>query len=243
MERAKQGSESSSQLRERAARQTVMNRTAERLVMGQWVLVAGLFAAAALVWPSAPDSIPVHWSLDGQPDRYAGKLEGLLALPATALVLALLLKFLPRIDPMRERYTEFAAAYALTGLAIITVLAAVYGVILLWIYGTPVNVGLVVGSLVGLLLAVLGGIMGQLRRNWFVGIRTPWTLSSEHSWSATHRAGRWVFVVMGLSIAMAGVLQMPWALYIALAICLAGILGLVAYSYVTWRDDPSRHVA
>jgi uncharacterized membrane protein len=204
-------------------------------------VVAALFAIAIVASQAAPESMPVHWSLTGQPDRYAGKIEGLFTIPAIALLLVLLLRFLPRIDPKRgDRYREFAGAYALTGLAIVSVLAVTYVMILLSFIGIPVNVGLVIGPLVGALLVVLGLVMGNIRPNWFFGIRTPWTLSSDYSWNATHRIGRWVFVVMGLSVALAGIAQTPWAFYSAMVVCLGGILGLVAYSYVAWRDDPAR---
>jgi uncharacterized membrane protein len=218
-----------------------MNRYADWFLRAQWLVVAALFAIAIVAWQSAPETMPVHWSLTGQPDQYAGKIEGLLTIPAIALLLVLLLRFLPRIDPKRgDRYREFAGAYALTGLAIVGVLAVTYAMMLLWVGGIPLNFGLVIGSLVGALLVVIGAVMGSIRPNWFFGIRTPWTLSSDYSWSATHRVGRWVFVVMGLSVALAGIVQTPWALYTAMVVCLGGVLGLVAYSYVAWRDDPAR---
>jgi immunity protein, SdpI family len=69
---------------------------------------------------------------------------------------------------------------------------------------------------------VIGAVIDQVRPNWFFGIRTPWTLSSEVAWSETHRAGRLMFVAMGVAIALAGIFQAPWALYMAMLVCLAG---------------------
>jgi uncharacterized membrane protein len=251
-----------------------MNGMARWLSVGQWVLVAGMFGAGLMVWPSAPATMPIHWSLSGQPNSYAGTLEGLFLLPTVALLVVIGMRRLgfarvaslapwpfsenkesllrsgaakrrvvPRIEPMRERYVEFADAYALAGLAIVALLAAVHAVVLLSASGVPLNVGLVIAPLVGLLLCVLGAVLGQVRRNWFVGIRTPWTLTSERSWAATHRAGRWVFLAMGVAIAVAGIAQTPWAFYTAMVVCLGGVLGLIAYSYVVWRDDPERQHA
>ena len=76
---------------------------------------------------------------------------------------------------------------------------------------------MVLAALVGLLLSVLGSLLGQVRPNWFFGIRTPWTLSSERSWTATHRLGRWVLLVMGLAIGLAGLVQAAWAWYLVVA--------------------------
>jgi uncharacterized membrane protein len=120
-------------------------------------------------------------------------------------------------------------------LGLVVAMAGIYAVILLAAVGVLVNVGLVVGVLIGALFVLIGAIIGQVRRNWFFGIRTPWTLSSEEAWSETHRKGRWVFVAMGAAIVLVGVVQTPWSLYLAMTVCLGGILGLVGYSYVVWR--------
>jgi uncharacterized membrane protein len=212
-----------------------MNRLARWLDVVQWLLVAGMFASGAVAWPNAPEQLPVHWNLAGQVDRYGGKLEGIFGLPVVALCVAVLFVVLPRIDPNRARYAQFRVALSALRLGIQVVLAGVYAVIVLAAFGGQVNVGLVVAGLVGALFVLLGAILGQVQPNWFFGIRTPWTLSSEESWSATHHAARWVFPVMGLAIALAGLVQTPWALYLAISTCLGGVLGLVVYSYLVWR--------
>jgi uncharacterized membrane protein len=208
-----------------------------------WLLVAAMLVASLAVWPLAPERVPIHWLLTGQPDRYAGKLEGLFLLPAFTLLLALGLQYLPRIDPRRSSYAEFAFAYALTRLGVVALLATVHLIALAVALGATINVTLVVAPLVGVLLIVIGAVLGQVRPNWFFGIRTPWTLSSDRSWTATHRAGRWVLIAMGLAIALAGVVQAQWSLYLAIAMCLFGVVGLIAYSFIEWRDDPDRRTA
>lgn len=200
-----------------------------------WGLVAAMFALGALVWPLAPDSIPVHWNLAGRPDRYAGKLEGLFLFPAIALIVLLGLSLLPRVDPNRARYAEFRGAYAVIRLAITGVLAISYAAAVLVMLGVELNIGLLLGSLGGLLLIVFGAVMDRLRPNWFVGIRTPWTLSNEESWRATHRAGKWVCIGLGVAFVLAGVLQAAWAVTAAVVLALVGVLGLVVYSYLVWR--------
>lgn len=220
-----------------------MVRSPRWVEVAQWGLVLAMFVLGLATWPVAPDRIPVHWNAAGQVDRYGGKIEGLFLLPAIALVVALGLEYLPAIDPRRERYAEFAGAYAAIRVAVTVVLAGVYLVMVLWARGVPVPVGLVVAPLVGLLLVVIGLAMGRIRPNWFFGIRTPWTLTSERSWRATHHASRPVFVVMGVAVAVAGLLQAGWVFGLAAVICVAGAVGLVAYSYVVWRDDPARRAA
>jgi uncharacterized membrane protein len=125
-------------------------------------------------------------------------------------------------------------------LVIVAFFGAVYAIVLAHTFGAPVNVSRLIVPLVGVLLIAIGALLDQVRPNWFFGIRTPWTLSSERSWSATHHAGRWVFIGLGVAMVLAGVLQTGWAISLAVVLCIAGVLGLVAYSYVIWRDDPER---
>ncbi|MCE7938203.1 hypothetical protein DCC79_08275 [bacterium] len=199
-----------------------------------------MLASAAWFWRAAPDRIPVHWNLAGEPDRYGGKVEGLLFVPLLSVGLYVLLRVLPRFDPARDRYARFQGAYDTLRVGILGVMAVLYAVILLWVSGRPVDVGLAVGTAVGALMVLLGWVMPRLEPNWFVGIRTPWTLSSGTAWRRTHAAGRPVFVLAGVLMALAGWLKAPWALGVAFGGLLAGTLALVVYSYVVWRDAPDR---
>lgn len=181
-------------------------RVTWRSELPMWLLLAGMFALAAITWAWAPNRIPVHWDVAGQVDRYGSKAEGLLGIPLLAAGVYLLMLLLPRVDPGRANYDRFAGAYLVIRTGIITLLALLYGVVHLWIRGRQVDVTAVVPLLVGGLLVVVGNLMGKIRPNWFVGIRTPWTLSSQTAWSSTHRVGGWVFVGMGLVVMAAGTL-------------------------------------
>jgi uncharacterized membrane protein len=203
----------------------------------QWLIVGLMFVAAAAVWPSAPDAIPVHFGITGEANRYGGKVEGLLTMPVVALGVLVLLKLLPRLDPRRDRHADFAVPLAVITLAIEVFFALIYAVTLAVILGVPLNPTMVVVPLVGLLLVVIGAILDRVQPNWFIGIRTPWTLTSERAWTATHRAGKWVFMAMGAMLVLAGVVQTPWLIYVGISGCIVGTLGLVAYSFVVWRDD------
>ncbi len=206
----------------------------------QLTLIAAMFVLAAASWSSAPDQIPVHWGLSGEPDRYGGKFEGLLLLPLVALGIYLLLLLLPRIDPRRANYARFRGAYLAMRAAILVFLALIYGFVLLWIEGTQLEVSAFVPTLVGGLFFVMAFFMGRIQPNWFVGIRTPWTLSSELSWRKTHRLSGWVFGLTGLIFVASGLSGWTAAFMVALAFLVAGVLWLVVYSYLVWRADPQR---
>ncbi|MHB0869155.1 MAG: SdpI family protein [Chloroflexota bacterium] len=205
-----------------------------------WVIIAGMFLLAAVLWPSAPESYPVHWNWAGQVDRYAGKVEGLLGFPLGVLGLYFLLLLLPRVDPGRANYARFAGAYSAIRLAISVGAASMFGVTLLAAYGSPVDTTLMVFLLIGGLLVVMGNYMGKIRPNWFVGIRTPWTLSSRRSWDKTHRLGGWLLILMGLALMAAAALRTPLAFGMATALFVGGMVWMVVYSYLVWREDPDR---
>jgi uncharacterized membrane protein len=87
---------------------------------------------------------------------------------------------------------------------------------------------------------MLSNIMGKIRPNWFVGIRTPWSLSSKLAWTKTHRVGGWLFIVLGLGIAATAFIKSEWAVSVVLITAIGGSLALVVYSYFVWRNDPNR---
>ena len=205
----------------------------------QLMLIAAMFVLGAVSWPSAPDKVPVHWGFSGQPDRYAGKFEGLLLLPATMLFVYLLMLLLPYVDPRRANYARFRGAYLVMRASVLVFLALIYGFVLLWIGGIRVEPSVIL-ALVGGLLVVLGIPMHKIRPNWFVGIRTPWTLSSELSWRKTHQLGGWVLALMGLAFVVSGLVGSPVAFGVAMIFLVAGILFLFVYSYLVWRVDPER---
>jgi len=204
------------------------------------VLLAGMFALAAATWSGAPERIVMHWDINGRPDGFGGRFEGLLGIPLLALGLYLLMLFLPRIDPGRANYETFASAYATFRLALVVTMAGLYGVIQLWIRGRRVNVETVVPLLMGVLFIVIGNLLGKVRPNWFVGIRTPWTLSSKLAWTHTHRAGGWLFVVMGVIVMAVALARSAWAMWTTIGMGAAGVLSLVVYSYMLWRRDPDK---
>jgi uncharacterized membrane protein len=202
--------------------------------------IAAMFVVAALCWSHASDRIPVHWNLRGEVDRYGGKFEGLLLLPLISLGLYLLLLVLPLFDPGKANYRTFAGAYNLIRLTITLFLSAIYAVGVLISLGYHVDMNTVIGLAMGLLFIVLGNVMGKIRPNWFVGVRTPWTLSSKLSWTKTHRLAGWLFIVMGLLAVAWAISQSVWMFGLMITVDIACGISLVVYSYLVYRKDPAR---
>lgn len=218
-------------------------RTSWKSELPQLGIIAALFAWSAFLWPGAPETLPVHFDLSGTPDRFGSKLEGLFVVPALALGLYLLLRFLPRLDPMRANYPSFAGAYATLRLAVLLMLGCIDLILLLPMVGVPLNQTVLVRVITGGLLIVLGSVMGKIRPNWFVGIRTPWTLASKESWVKTHRLGGWAFVLAGLAFVLSAPLPARPALIMCLIALGAALVWTIVYSYLVWRGDTVRYPA
>lgn len=166
-----------------------------------------------------------------------------MLLPLLTLGVYLVMLLVPRIDPGRANYAQFRGAYSVFRLSTVAVLALVYGFILLWIQGMEIDVTVVVPTLVGGLFVVVGNLLGKIRPSWFVGIKTPWTLTSKLSWIKKHRLGGWLFVQMGLifiEMGLTGLASLAWAQMAFLAIVAICLLWLLIYSYLVWRSDPEK---
>jgi immunity protein, SdpI family len=119
-------------------------------------------------------------------------------------------------------------------------MGAIYAATLFAAFGHTVNMTTVILPLVGVLFIVLGNFLGKIRPNWFVGIRTPWTLSSQLSWDKTHRLAGWLFVLMGILFFPVAAIQTTWSLITMLVIDAVCVAWLIVYSYLVYRNDPHR---
>jgi uncharacterized membrane protein len=214
---------------------------AKRYVEGaQWLILGGMFALTAWAWSRVPDQVPVHWNLAGEVDRYGGKAEGLLLVPVLAIGLYGLFRVLPRLDPAGANYARFRGAYDVIRLAVIGLLGVAQVVVVGAALGVPLDVSRIMMVATGALFALLGGVLGRVQPNWFVGIRTPWALTSERSWVATHRLGGRVFAIIGLATAAVGLVQPEWAFWIMMVGLGVGMTATIVYSYHVWCDDPDK---
>jgi uncharacterized membrane protein len=200
-------------------------------------VVAAMWAFALGVYARLPQRVPSHWNLQGQVDGWMEKPWGPLMQPLVATLMLGVLWVLPRIDPRRANVERFADDRRLLVNLLILFLAVVQVATLGQALGWPVEVDRVILAAIGLLFVGLGNYLPRIRSNWFMGIRTPWTLSSERVWRETHRVGGRAFVGAGLLMAAAALLPQaarPWMIGVAIAVAVA--LPLV-YSYVAWRRE------
>jgi len=146
----------------------------------------------------------------------------------------------PRLDPGRANYARFAGAYNTIRLVIGAVFAAIYALLHAAYRHVPLDVTRGILIVIGAEFVALGNVLGKVRPNWFVGVRTPWTLSSKESWVKSHRLAGWVFVFGGALMLAAGLSGAQWLQIAALVGFFGGLIGAVVYSYVVWKRDPDK---
>lgn len=195
-----------------------------------------------------PDArFPVHFGLDGQPDRWGDPAEAFFAMVGIGVLVTAIFAVLPLLDPRGSNLRRSSGFYLTAWMATLCFLALLHGAMTLSALGY-IDLGsdmIIRGSAcaVSLLLMVIGNVMGKSRPNWFAGVRTPWTLSSDITWEKTNRLGGRLFVVVGLIGAAA-------AWFLPAAFALPGVLGgvvaasviAVAYSWMVWRTAPDRRM-
>ncbi len=205
-----------------------------------WLVLGAMFVATAVAWSRVTPPIPTHWNIRGEVDGTGGRVEALLFVPLLATGLYALLLVLPRFDPGRANYASFSGPYALMRITLTAMMGAMHALLLATALGYPVDAGRWIPLGVGVLLVVFGNITGKVRPNYFVGIKTPWTLASARSWEKTHRVGGRLFVAAGIGLAIAALVRQPWLFAVVGIGGGGGLVALIAYSYIVWRDDPDR---
>ncbi len=202
-------------------------------------IIAGLiitFILTIAMYPTAPDRVVSHWNAAGQPDGYMSKIWGLFLIPLIMTGLVGLFAVLPRIDPYKKNYEKFRNYYDGFILLFILFMLAIQIQIILWSTGYQVSPNLTFPFLMGTLFIYIGFLLGHAEQNWFVGIRTPWTLSSETVWKKTHEIGGKLFKIAGI-ISFFGVLAGAYAfLFIIVPVIIVAVF-TVAYSYFEYQKE------
>jgi uncharacterized membrane protein len=202
------------------------------------VLIAVSFVATALVYGRLPAEIPTHWNWRGQVDDTTARFPGAFLVPLMAAAIWLLLPVLRRIDPRRRNYERFDETFWVVLNLLALGMLLLQGVVLAQALGAPFEMGRLVLGVVGVLFLLLGNYLPRFKSNWWMGVRTPWTLDSEEVWRRTHRLGGWTFALGGLiCVLAAALLPLEVAGVVSMVALSLAALVPVVYSYVTWREE------
>jgi len=186
--------------------------------------------------------IPMHWNADGQPDRFAYGPLAVFLTPAITALVAMVFWAIPWLEPRRFNIAASGKFYRAVWIGTILLLASTHGAALYMSLHTGTNVSNVVVAAVCLLIIVVGNYLGKTRSMFLVGVRTPWTLTSEYSWQRTHSLAGKLFIAAGaLGFAAAIALPAKEASHVVLYAMGVSVVVSVIASYVYWRRDPLRH--
>jgi uncharacterized membrane protein len=208
-----------------------------KLIRPAIILVLILTAVMTfIVYPVMPDVVASHWNTVGEVNGTLPKFWGLVLIPLLMFFFCALLVVLPRIDPLRNNYQKFQDYYDGFILIFAAFLFFVQLEIILWGLGIRVSPNLTMPVMIGILFIYIGFLLEHAEPNWFVGIRTPWTLSSNAVWKKTHKKGATLFKLAGV-VSMIGILAGMYAWLFILIPAIAVACYTVVYSYVEFRKE------
>ncbi len=204
------------------------------------IIIAGIillsFAAGIYFYPQMPEKIASHWNAEGQADSYMSKFWGLFLMPFLSAVLLFLFIMIPKIDPLKANIEEFRKYYDRFVLLIFLFLFYLYILTICWNIGFRFNMIVLLAPAFSILFYYAGTLTEHAKRNWFIGIRTPWTLSNDKVWEKTHSIGGKLFKIAGV-IALLGMFFPNYALLFILVPIILVATSTIIYSYIEYKKE------
>jgi len=197
-------------------------------------LIILAFIVGALLYPDLPERMPTHWNAQGEVDAWSSKNFAVFFFPSLTLGIYILITFIPLIDPLRRNYPKFALPYFGFRTVFVIFFVLLYFYTLWAALGTKLNINFFIIPAFSVLFIVIGLFLPKIKKNYFVGIRTPWTIHSEEVWDKTHQFGGKFFIVGGI-IALISLLFPKYYLPIFIAAILFPAFIPVIYSYFVFR--------
>lgn len=213
------------------------------MTRGYWTVAIGLtilaWAVSAWFYPSLPQRIPTHWNIHGEVDGYGNKQWAVFLMPLFTVGMLALFAFLPALSPKQFEVDAFRSTYLFIMVVVIALFAYIQAIILLATWQEVgggvkwLDIGRALLGGIFVFFALMGNVMGKVRKNFYIGIRVPWTLASDRVWNDTHRLAAWTMVgggVIGLIIVLTG---LPLAL--AFGTLMVSVLIPAAYSFFHYK--------
>lgn len=198
------------------------------------IFITGL--AWAYAWPNLPDTMAVHWGMEGV-NGYASKFNAMLLLLGIMIFTYVLLTITPKIDPKKKNYDNFSKGYMIINYSVVVLLFLVNMLVIGVGLGYDIPMNSTPLILVGLLFIVIGNYLPQCKPNYFVGIKTPWTLSNEEVWRKTHRFSGKVFVVLGIIMILSVFVPVTWKSFVMVVVIIGAVGLTMGYSYVAYKKE------
>lgn len=194
--------------------------------------------AGAILWNQLPEQMASHWNTNDQVDGYMPKFWGVFLMPLVTLGMFALFIVLPNMDPLKANIAQFRGAFNLFIVLIVAFMLYIHGLTLAWSLGyQDFKMSAAMLPFLGILFIFIGYLLRQAKRNFFIGIRTPWTLSSDMVWDKTHQLGSILFMVSGALAFVGSFLGGMMAFWLLFVPLMGSTLFLVIYSYVLYRNE------
>lgn len=200
------------------------------------VLILLSSAAGLILYDRLPDPMASHWNAQWQVDGYMSRSWGVFFMPLMATGLLVLFLLIPKIDPLKANIVLFRTTFNLFVVLLIAFLVYLQVLIVAWNLGYRFDMGRMLLPAMGVFIYYCGILIGKAKRNWFIGIRTPWTLSNDKVWEETHRLGAILFKAAGV-LTILGTFLGPYAWLFIFVPLIGSALFLVIYSYLLYQRE------
>jgi uncharacterized membrane protein len=200
------------------------------------VIIILAFIISAGLYPALPEKMASHWNAAGEVDGYMSRAWATFLMPGVLILMYLMFLIIPAIDPLKKNIEKFRGHFDRFILAIVIFMAYIHGLTMTWNLGYRFDMTMMILPAVGLLFILVGSLLNNAKRNWFIGIRTPWTLSSEKVWDKTHRLGARLFVTAGI-VSLLGIVFTEHAFWLLIVPIIGATVFLVVYSYFLYREE------
>ena len=206
----------------------------EKSIQASFFLVVISMVLSVYLYPQMPDRMASHWNISGEADGYSAKALAMFLMPAISLILLGFFMLIPSIDPLKGNIKEFRKYYDGFVLVLTAFLFYLHLLTIAWNLGYAFSMSSALSPAFGVLFYYTGVLIGKTKRNWFIGIRTPWTLSSDVVWERTHKIGGRLFSACGI-IALLGLFFPEYAIALVIVPVMAVAVYTVIYSYSEYR--------
>ena len=186
--------------------------------------------AGLILWDQLPEQIPTHWNAVGEIDGWSSKPFAVFGLPLIMVAAQWLCTLGTMADPKKENHSTKILHLVLWIIPLLSLVlnAMTYAAAL----GKEVPVEVVMPILIGLVLTIIGNYMPKCKQNYTIGIKIPWTLSSEENWNRTHRFAGWLWTFCGIAIMLTAFFGGFWIFTIVLLLM---VFAPIIYSYLLFR--------
>lgn len=210
----------------------------EYLPIGIMLLV---IAISVYLYPILPDQVPTHWNAAGDVDGYSSKLFHVTMFPALIILIAGLFHIIPRIGVFRKNIEAFMEYFYVMKVTVLAFFLYLYVITTLPNFGIGISMNFAIMPAVGFLFIIIGYMMKFAKRNFFVGIRTPWALASDKVWKKTHELGSKLFMVIGIWMFFVAFLPPKFVIWALLIPIIVFVFWMYAYSYFEWKKEGRRN--